>query len=189
MTSSQVLYTVSLSLSSVCMAYGGARHLYYIEPEKLVMVLKYNFGSQPLGAMASAVGKSSVAFLMLRVIGPNTVWRKRFLYFQLVIYMAITIVSIIVTFAQCSPPRALWEMVPGSKCWNPEITVDITILQSGRQPTKCTQESICDLTMILAYGTFMDFLLAAFPITILRGLKINLQQKIGLGVLLSLGVL
>lgn len=42
---------------------------------------------------------------------------------------------------------------------------------------------------IPAYGTFMDFLLAAFPISILRGLKISLQQKVGLGVLLSLGVL
>lgn len=114
------------------MAHGGARHLYYLEPQNLVLVLKYNFSSQPFGAMAATVGKCSVAFLLLRILGPNTVWRKRFLYLQLVIYMAITIMNIIVTFAQCSPPRALWERVPGSKCWNPDVVVDITILQSGR---------------------------------------------------------
>ena len=85
MLSSQVLYTVALALSSVCVAYGGTRHLYYLEPRQLELVLKYNFSSEPFGAMATAVGKSSVAFMMLRLIGPTTVWGKRFLYLQHVV--------------------------------------------------------------------------------------------------------
>ena len=113
------------------MAHGGARHLYYLEPQDVVLVLKYNFMSQPFGALAAVVGKSSVALLMLRIIGPKTDWRKRFLYLQLVIYMAITVVNIVLLFAQCSPSRALWEKVQGSKCWAPNIVVDITILLSG----------------------------------------------------------
>lgn len=134
LTGQQVFYTISTSLASICMIHGGARHLYYLRPEDIVLVLKYNFVSQPFGAMASAVGKTSVAFLVLRIIGPNTVWRKWFIHSQLVIYLTITIVSIIVTFVQCSPSRTLWEHLPGSTCWNPNISVDITILQSGKTP-------------------------------------------------------
>ena len=97
-----------------------------------MIALKYNFLSQPFGAAAPVFGKSSVAFLILRIIGPNTVWRKRFIYFNLAIYWATTILTIIITFVQCSPSRALWEPVPGSRCLNKDVAVDITLLQSGK---------------------------------------------------------
>ena len=169
------------------MVHGGGRHLFYLTPQVIVLVLKYNFLSQPFGAMASAVGKSSVAFLLLRIIGPITVWRKWFIYSQLAIYLTITTVSIIVTFVQCSPSRTLWDPVPGSKCWNLDISVDLTIVQSGKTPTMNNRRR--DLTGLLAYGTYMDFLLAVIPVTIVRGMQMCIRQKCGLCLLLSLGVL
>ena len=110
---------------------GGARHLYYLKPDQIIEVLKYNFLSQPFGAMASMSGKCSVAFLVLRLIGPNTFWRKWCLYVNVGVYTVITVISIIVTFVQCRPSRALWEPVAGAKCWDPKISADITIFQAG----------------------------------------------------------
>ncbi|KAL8687846.1 MAG: hypothetical protein Q9218_006091 [Villophora microphyllina] len=127
-----MLQTVALSLSTIYIKHGGTRHLFFVKPEDIVLLLRYNAMSQPFGALASAVGKSSIGFLMLRIMGPQTVWQKRVIYSQLAVYMIITILDIILIFAQCSPPRALWEKVPDSKCWNPVVSTDITILQSGQ---------------------------------------------------------
>ena len=128
----KITYTISLSLASYSMTHGGARHLFYLTPGQITVALKYNFLSQPFGAVAPVFGKSSVAFLVLRIIGPNTVWRKRFLYLNLGIYWATTILTIVITFVQCSPTRALWEPVPGSRCLNKDVSVNITLLQSGK---------------------------------------------------------
>nr|UZP47900.1 putative integral membrane protein [Cladonia uncialis subsp. uncialis] len=111
---SWILYTISISLASYCMVHGGARHLFYLTPPEISTALKYNYLSQPFGALSPVFGKSSVAFLMLRIMGPHTYW---------------------------------------------------------------------------PYGTFMDFALALLPITIIKELNMGLQQKIGLCILLSLGLL
>ena len=131
LTTAQILYTISAALASVCMAHGGARHLYYLDPEEIASVVKYNFISQPFGAVSSALGKTSVALLLLRIIGPNTVWRKWFIFANLAVYLPVTVLCCIFTFVQCSPTRALWEEVPHSKCWKPDISTNVTILQSG----------------------------------------------------------
>ena len=86
---------------------------------------------QPFGIMASAFGKTSVAFLTLRLIGPNVVWRKWILYANMVLYMLGSILTIVVVFVQCSPVRALWEPVRGSRCWDPKIAADIAISLTG----------------------------------------------------------
>ena len=147
----QVLYAIGTSLVSVCMTHGGARHLYYLTPEERTVALKYNFLSQPIGAMAPVFGKISVGLLMLRIMGPNTVWRKWFVYGNLAIYMAISFLMVITTFVQCSPSRALWEMVPVSSCWNPNISVDLTILQSDEKAMSRRERSRTDTHISLWY--------------------------------------
>lgn len=42
---------------------------------------------------------------------------------------------------------------------------------------------------ITAYGTFMDFVLALMPITIVWNLKMSLKKKVGVCLLLGLGVM
>lgn len=128
----EVLYTIAIALSSFSMIHGGARHLYFLKPEILVTVLRYNFLSQPFHAMSQALGKNSVGFLILRIIGPNTLWRKWFIYVNLALYMLTTIVTIALIFSQCSPARGLWDHSLKPNCWDRKINADVAVLQSCR---------------------------------------------------------
>ena len=185
----KILYTISNSLASACMSRGGARHLYYLTPEEIASVVKYNFISQPFGAVSSALGKTSVAFLMLRIIGPNTVWRKWFIFASLAVYLPVTVASCIVIFVQCTPTKALWEKIPNSTCWNPNISADLTITQSGKVALIVFSMKTTKTDRLVALGAFLDFALALIPITIIWKLQMIFKHKLALCILLSLGVL
>ncbi|KAF7511805.1 hypothetical protein GJ744_003536 [Endocarpon pusillum] len=165
-----IVYLAGLVLCTVYVVNGGGRHLYYLKPDEIVTVMKYNLICQPFGVMASALGKVSVAFLVLRLIGPTTVWRRRFLYSNAMLFMLLSILSFVLFFAQCTPLRATWEPVPGARCWNPTVTTTYGIFQS-------------------AYGTVLDFILAFMPITFIWRLKLSVKKKLGLCILLGLGVI
>ena len=136
--------------------------------------------------MTSAFGKTSVAFLMLRIIGPTTVWRKWFLYINIGLYIILSIVSCVFTFVRCDPARALWQLVPTAKCWAPRIFADVDIFQSGE---KISTSDMAFTNSKIAYGTFIDFLLVLLPISIVWNLKMNMTKKVGLCALLGTGIL
>lgn len=110
---------------------GGARHLYYLSPPQISAAVKLDWVAQPFAIAAFGLGKISTAFLVLRILKGATVWRKKFLYGSMGITIVSTTVSIVVLFAQCSPPRALWDQVPGAKCWSANVGVDIQIINAG----------------------------------------------------------
>ena len=141
--------------------------------------------------MAAASGKTSVGFMVMRVTGPNTLWRKWFLYISVGLYIGISIVASTLVFVQCSPARALWDfsLAAMAKCWKPMIAANVIILQSGMESLSTPPPSVLTLTCGAAYGTFLDFALALLPITIVYNLKLNLRKRIGLCILLGLGVL
>ena len=110
---------------------GGARHLYYLSPSQISTAVKLDWVAQPFAIAAFGLGKISTAFLVLRILKGATVWRKKFLHGSMGITIVATTVSIVVLFAQCSPPRALWDQVPGAKCWNANVSVDIQIINAS----------------------------------------------------------
>ena len=131
----QVLYTVTIALSTVYVLEGGARHIQYLSQDQLSTVLKFNWIGQPFGIMAAASGKTSVGFMVMRITGPKTVWRKWFLYISVGLYIGISIVASTLVFVQCSPTRALWDfsLAAMAKCWKPMVAADVIILQSGME--------------------------------------------------------
>lgn len=166
-----ILFILVLVISTLEIMNGGARHIYYLNPVQLEIILKYFTINQPFAIMSSAFGKASVAILILRIIGPNTFWRKWFLYINLGLYMLISALCSIFAFVRCSPVRALWEvqLLATAKCWSNTAWIGVSIFQSS-------------------YGAFMDFALALLPITIVWNLKLDMKRKIGLCLLLGTGI-
>lgn len=84
-----------------------------------------NWISQPFALIGFATGKISIGLLILRIIGPNTVWRKWILYFFMASVILLDSLQCILTFVQCNPPSALWmpELITSgqAKCWDPNI--------------------------------------------------------------------
>lgn len=105
----QLMFIITCALVTVETLDGGARHIYYLSPEQLSTALKYNWTSDAFAIVAFGTGKISTALLMLRIMGPTTVWRKWFLYICMAFTLIFTFLSVLFTFIQCNPPKALWE--------------------------------------------------------------------------------
>ena len=78
--------------------------------------------------MAIGIAKASVAFTILRFQAPNK-WRTRVLYFISLSVNILNVLTCIFTFAQCNPPRALWnpELAATAKCWDPAVFAHYTM--------------------------------------------------------------
>lgn len=153
---------------------GGCKHLAALTPIQVGQAVKFNWMTQVWGIMGFAVAKISVALLILRIIGPFTVYRKYILYFTMLSVFCINAIVCILIYAQCTPPRALWEpqlIAAGeARCWNPNIVTDYAIFLSS-------------------WNVAVDVLLACLPVTIVYQLKnTGLRKKIGICVLLGLGL-
>lgn len=130
----QILYTSTTIAETFAVTNGAGRHLYYLKPPDIQLVTKITWIENPLGIMALAIAKMSVAFLILRLIGPSTRWRKWSLYLSIGLTFTIGALACILTFAQCNPPRALWEptKVPWAICWKPSVQSNYAIFTGGR---------------------------------------------------------
>lgn len=120
---------------------GGARHVYYLTLEQILNATKWSWISQPWGIFLFAPGKAAVAILILRIMGPNSFWRKWILYFLIVTIFIINSLGCIITFAQCDPPRALWTPGLPAKCWNPLVQEHFNFFLAG----KLTSSTDCKL--------------------------------------------
>jgi hypothetical protein len=153
---------------------GGTRHLAYLsqDPAHMVYVVNMNWIAQPLAIFCLGSSKVAVAFLILRLLNRTSIWRRWSLYVAAALTSINTVIMMILTFAQCEKPAALWDPVVRSrtKCWDPEIQSSFSI-----------------------YGASMhavvDFFLAFLPITLVWGLKAELRKRIALCVLLACGSL
>ncbi|KAF2009489.1 hypothetical protein BU24DRAFT_497104 [Aaosphaeria arxii CBS 175.79] len=164
---------VTVLLCILCVN-GGTRHLAYLaaDPDKLVWSIKMNWISQPFVIFCLGTGKVAVSFLIIRLLNRASIWRRYSLYFASALTVANTIIMIVLTFAQCSTPAALWdqELKERTKCWNPQVQSSFSIYGA-------------------AVHTAMDFFLAGLPITLVWGLQTDLRKKIALCALLGCGAL
>ena len=110
-------------------AKSGCRHLFYLTPQQAMSASRLNWITQPIAIMALALGKVSVALLILRIIG-RSFWRT-FLYFSMVSAILFCGLAVIFTFVQCKPVQALWDpalvQMGKAKCWKPQRQSDFSI--------------------------------------------------------------
>ncbi|KAI5864894.1 hypothetical protein GGS23DRAFT_604347 [Durotheca rogersii] len=165
-----VMNTTTLSLCTVLVHYGLGRHIYYIPVNHLSEMKRWNWVVQPFGILTLPVGKISVVLLLERLVGHTSTRLRWFLWANMALFTASMVASSILNFAQCNPPRALWSDVPGAVCLHPTIQANYA-------------------TFTCAYSSFLDFVLALVPVTFVWKLRMSTRRKIGLCILLGMGVL
>ncbi|PWY88383.1 hypothetical protein BO70DRAFT_350749 [Aspergillus heteromorphus CBS 117.55] len=169
-----VLYTTAISLSTLMVSHGSIRHIEYLSSSELTYVLKLQTINEPIGMFALIFGKSSVALFIKRIFSGTKKWRRWFLDINVVLYFLVSLAVLGIMFGQCTSPAALWE---------PELEI------SGK--VKCINSTFVLAMYMLqgAWGAYLDFALAFLPLTFLLELKINMQKRIALCILLGLGVI
>ncbi|KAF2756869.1 hypothetical protein EJ05DRAFT_511646 [Pseudovirgaria hyperparasitica] len=173
MLATWVCHFVFTVMSAVLGLQGGTRHLVYLQqdPEHAIWLTKLNWVSQPSGITALGLGKVAVALLILRIQGNGVPWRKWLLHVVIWLTIIFTILTVAFTFGQCNDPTALWdpESKATAKCWKPE-----------------TQKNFS--TFSASWNCAVDMLLAILPVTLVKDLHMELKKKIGLCLLLGLGI-
>ncbi|KAI0872148.1 hypothetical protein GGS24DRAFT_491707 [Hypoxylon argillaceum] len=166
-----VLFAVLTVLVGFLGAAGGTRHLYYLTKEAAKHVTKLNWISQTFGIVALGTGKLAVGFLLLRLIPPNTRWRRRIIWVLMIITMTFNSLSVILTFTQCRNPAALWDpdVRAVTQCWDPKVQSDFS-------------------TFTGSLNSAVDIIFSLIPVKIIWKLHLSIRKRLGLILLLSSGI-
>ncbi|TEY48382.1 hypothetical protein BOTCAL_0294g00100 [Botryotinia calthae] len=170
MVGCMLVFIGAIVVTTIYAVKGGCRHIFYLTPSQIVEIVKLNFVAQAFGITSPTLGKLSVGFLMQRILGPHTVYRKWFIHIVMAVYGLWTALTVIFTYTQCTPTSALWNPTPDMKCWGNQVFPDIAVSHG-------------------AFGTFIDFSFALLPITLVKQLAVTPKQKLALSILLSMGIL
>ena len=165
---SVILNLIAAGMATAAIAYGMGRHEYYLTLPQLSGAIKYNLILQAFGGMAIPLPKLGVAILIVDILRPTKPW-VFVLYASTVFLIILSAITTVLQFVQCSPVSGFWEVTLPHQCWDPSVFATISICAS-------------------AFSAFLDFALALFPITVLRGLQMKNSKKIWLSVIMGLGV-
>ncbi|KAK7919996.1 chp3 [Apiospora marii] len=154
---------------------GGTRHIWHVAllgDDNMAAVQLLNWTSQVFGIMGVAAGKISVSALLLAIIRQTEMrWQRMYIWVITITLASVVALSCsILTFAQCSPPRRLWDQRVDGHCIDP-------LVMSGFG------------TFTGSFNTFADASLAIIPITIFWSLQNKTAERIQLSIVFSLNIL
>ncbi|KAJ6784782.1 hypothetical protein PWT90_06231 [Aphanocladium album] len=154
---------------------GGSMHIQDVAktgPDNVANVLFLNWLSQVFGILGVAAGKISVAALLLAIIQLTELrWQRIFLWIvPITLASLIAIACSTLTFAQCTPAKALWDQRVEGKCIDPHVMSSFG-------------------TFTGAFNTFTDASLAIIPATIFWQLNNTTTEKMQLTIVFGLNIL
>ena len=168
------------------MAAGNGRHPYYLTEAQLSKSIELNTIAIVPGLMAYSVPKVSVACLLMRLLNPGK-YQRWFLYTISIGIIPISMIDAIMLFVQCSPVRGLWDSNVTPICWSPFVLVDFAIFTGGEVFPHETK--IYSFTNSAAFSAFVDLYLALYAVHVLGRLNMTMGKKVGLCLVMGLGVL
>lgn len=148
-------------------SYGLGQHRNDLSVENYRNFLKYYYLDTAQFFIALATCKISICLFLLRLSQFNKI--KRILYILIIFLIVTHLTLFFLNVFQCSPVDKVWNLDDPGKCFSPEIIMNILIAQA-------------------VFSFITDFICAAFPIVLLRNLKIKKQSKIALCCLMGLGI-
>ncbi|KAI1100676.1 hypothetical protein F4804DRAFT_344554 [Jackrogersella minutella] len=164
---SWILLIVSCILMSINVAAGLGKHDKDINPKIVDQLGLRNLIISSLYTVSSAWSKTSFAISLLRIATP----RLRVIIWFLIVTMNIFMhTSAVLTWVTCRPMEKLWDFTLEGECWPSEIIIPTGIFFN-------------------AYSGFMDLILALLSWIIIIRLQINIKERIGVAVAMSMGIL
>ncbi|KAL9593642.1 MAG: hypothetical protein Q9219_007458 [cf. Caloplaca sp. 3 TL-2023] len=165
----QQLLSVSWAATdSVSVAYGNGQHADCLALPDLSTAVKLNSFAYIPGVMSVSVPKLAVAILLMRLLNVSKIQRI-LMYSMCYITNVAQALCAILLFTQCESGSGLWhpEILP--VCRDPYVQVQFTFFAGS-------------------FSAFVDFYLAFYAIWVLSKLKMDLKKKVGLNLVMGLGI-
>ncbi|KAL4793720.1 hypothetical protein BDV19DRAFT_390925 [Aspergillus venezuelensis] len=158
--------TILVTLSA---HYGTGRHALDLNGFEKIQSTKFNWLSQGFHVMSTNWGKVSVGLFLLRII-QKVKHHRPVMYGGIVLLTIINTVCVYTIYGQCTPTAKLWDNDVEGSCWNPNVQKNYAFFQGSS-------------------SALSDLVLAIYPLFTIWGLQMALKVKIGLGCVLSLGII
>ncbi|KAI6915214.1 hypothetical protein D0869_00935 [Hortaea werneckii] len=163
---------VMSALSIVGVQHGKGQHAVYLSEAQILSVSKLSFINQIILFVALCLVKMSICFLVLRIQG-NAKWLRWSLWIVMALMVVTTLEASISLLAECDPVRGYWDrgLVEQRKasCHTPEVRIYSIYVQAG-------------------YSMLTDLVCSLLPILIVWKLHLPLQKKLGICVLMAMGL-
>lgn len=102
--------------TQLLLQHGYGRHINYISPPDLVILLKLNTTVTIAGFASLAFARISIGFFLLRLVSPVRKWTW-VVYLGLALNVVQAVALIVLTGLQCVPIRKLWDPTVGGFCF------------------------------------------------------------------------
>ncbi|KAJ5767788.1 hypothetical protein N7533_000371 [Penicillium manginii] len=157
-------------LVTVSVIYGIGTHDNVLSENDIIQALKWGWINQLLGLFATSFGKMAIVAFLQQIHGPEHRERVIVLWFLAISNLVVNAITVGMVLTQCTPLEKLWDFsVPGA-CDGLDRNEHIAYFQGS-------WSALCDL------------LLALYPIVFLWTVKLEMRVKIGLCVLMGVGVI
>ena len=189
----QTLALTSAILATIAINHGLGMDINAIETHHdRLMALKYLTIAPNPSIMSVGVGKISIVLLLHRLMGVSMTRLNFYLLWTLMfITVCLTIGAVVVVMAFCIPAQAIWDKSVSGNCMDVRTQLGVGMTQccqlSLEYPRVKSQTAIQVLTM-LGFNAFTDLFLGLFPIYIFYDLQMPLRRKIGLTMLMGVGI-
>lgn len=182
---SQACATLNTVMATVSTHYGTGRHATELSSLQRLESTKYNWLSQGFHVMSTNWGKVAVALFLRRILHKIKGHQAILCTFSVVLTIVNT-VCVGTIYGQCSPTQRLWNHDVEGSCWDPHVQKDYAFFQGCKAPLSLWRG--CLLKKDVAFSAFSDLALAIYPLFTIAGLQMALKVKLGLGFVLSLGI-
>ena len=145
---------------------------------------------QTITTFAFGTSKFSIGYLILRLLPPNSVKLKTFIWVFIVLTCIFNWVQAILMWFQCSPTQALWNRMIPAKCWSVQTKVNNIYAGYGiSRQLLLDMRNQADRVHFPAFNIVTDLILALLPALFIWNLKMDLRRRLRLLILLGLGSL
>ncbi|KAF2134806.1 hypothetical protein P153DRAFT_329534 [Dothidotthia symphoricarpi CBS 119687] len=169
-----IVFSLILSIAASSFAHYSA-HLGFGRPmaavqtefgqDRLVVTARW----QMIGYRAFSFPNISIVILVCQLLDPKPL-RTRLLYGMTILQILFAMITVVITFVQCTPTQKLWDKTLPGTCWDPSILNNFSY-------------------WLCAYTTLTDFVLAIVPVVTFWKLQMKQSTKFGLCVMMSLTML
>jgi hypothetical protein len=140
-----------------------------LRPEQITAAIKWSWVNQALGIFATALGKLAIVAFLQQIHGPEHRGRVFMLWGVAISNLLMNSITIGMIFTQCSPRQKIWDSdLPG--------TCDGRLRNQTVAYFQGSWSAVCDLV------------LALYPIILFWKVRLSVRVKVGLCVLMGLGV-
>ena len=163
------------------------RHQYYLSEQEVSNFTFYGWLDWQQTFLTLTFTKISICLFLVRITSSKRIINAMHWFIVIMVVFHLIIFGLFCGF--CRPLKAYWNLkVQGAVCFSKHQEMHVILAQGGMAP--CVRFfNLLRAHCGLVFSIITDLILSCFPIFVLRGVKINIRTKIGLCVLMGLGVM